>query len=1126
MQPQSGLPTGTVTFLFTDIEGSTVRWERFPRAMQVALARHDTIMRQVIEANGGHVFKTVGDAFCAAFATAPQAVVAALESQRALQATEWGDIGTMKVRMALHTGLGEVRDNDYFGQPLNRVARLLSAGYGGQVLLSLATQQLVRDHLPAGVDLIDLGEGGLKDLLRAEHVYQLVAPDLPSSFPPLKSLDPNYVEPDASGREVKNPYKGLRAFHQEDAGDFFGREELVQRMVQRLGEAGALSSFLAVVGPSGSGKSSAVRAGLIPALRSGALPGSDRWLIAEMLPGAHPLEELEAILLSIAVNPPESLLGQLKEDERGLLRAAKRVLPRDESIELVLLVDQFEEVFSLVEEEPVRVHFLQSLHAVVTDPRSRVRIIVTLRADFYDRPLLYPDPGELVRQRTEVVLPLNVEELERAIVRPAAQVGVQVEPELIAAIVKDVGEQPGTLPLLQYSLTELFDRRRGRVLSLEDYRASGGVLGALSNRAETIYAELDSEKQEATRQLFLRLITLGEGAEDTRRRVRRAELAALGTDGEAISSVIETFGRYRLLTFDRDPITHDSTVEVAHEALIRTWPRLWGWLEASREKLRVQRQLAGASAEWAKSGKDPSFLASGGRLSQFEALSEAGAQDHSRSEAVALTADEIAYLQASVTERERARVARERLRRRITVGLLMGMVLTLILAALAIVQSVQANEQRNIALSQANARATAQAVAETRGAEAFSRELAAKAKSQLAINPNLALLLGIEAGKSAGTQEAEDALRQALIETQPHWVLKNAGIAPMADAEFARHGDRVATTGAWQIPARVWEVSDRTGNTGNVVAEFHLGNDQYDQLGVSFSADAKRVLVVYGDKKARVWDVETQKMLFELGGTTETLGAANFSPDGKLIVTSSRDNTARVWDAQTGKEVRTLAGHTWWVNSAAFSPDSTRIVTASQDGTARIWDAATGKSILELKGHTTWVEDAEFSPDGKRVVTASADKTARVWDAAMGDSILTLAGHEGRLVSAAFSPDGRLIVTGSEDNKARIWDATSGKLLATVKAGDIAPAAAGSTTDLLKVAPASHVAFSPDGKLLLFVTAGTDRAARIYPWELFEPLDRLMSFAPGLAPRALTCEERQTYLHETEPCGSPTPVER
>jgi energy-coupling factor transporter ATP-binding protein EcfA2 len=416
---------------------------------------------------------------------------------------------------------------------------------------------------------------------------------------------------------VPNPYKGLHAFQEGDAADFFGREALVEQILMRLvlnlptkrqpsiprghyvsqpphtQRALRLQNFLAVVGPSGSGKSSLVKAGLIPALRQNAIAGSKDWFIVEMTPGSHPLEELETALLRIAINPPPTLLDQLQADTRGLLRAVKRILPDDES-ELLLVIDQFEELFTLVEDEAARSHLLDSLHVAVTEPESRLRVVITLRADFYDRPLLYAGFGDLLRQRMETVLPLSSEELGQAIAGPAERVGATFEMGLIPIIVSDVQEQPGTLPLMQYALTELFERRQGRRLTLDAYQASGSVFGALARRADELYTELDDAGRAATRRLFLRLVTLGEGVEDTRRRVLRSELEAFGDDEDQrdseiqnpkstpalragaseIQNVIDTFGQYRLLTFDRDPVTRGPTVEVAHEALIREWDRL------------------------------------------------------------------------------------------------------------------------------------------------------------------------------------------------------------------------------------------------------------------------------------------------------------------------------------------------------------------------------------------------------------------------------------------------------------------------------------------------------------------------------------------------------------------------
>src|SRR6185369_6843929 len=230
-------------------------------------------------------------------------------------------------------------------------------------------------------------------------------------------------------------------------------------LLSRMQDQVPLGRFLAVVGPSGSGKSSVVRAGLVPAIRRGGLPGSGNWFVVEMFPGAHPIQELAQALLRVAVEPPNNLVEPLMLDDQGLLRVVDQVVPGADETELVLVIDQFEEVFTLVEDEAERTHFLSSLINAVTDPYSRIRVIVTLRADFYDRPLLYPGFSELMRQRTEVVVPLAQEELKQAIVSPAERNGLHVDPELIEAIISDVGEQPGALPLLQYALTEVFERR-------------------------------------------------------------------------------------------------------------------------------------------------------------------------------------------------------------------------------------------------------------------------------------------------------------------------------------------------------------------------------------------------------------------------------------------------------------------------------------------------------------------------------------------------------------------------------------------------------------------------------------------------------------------------------------------
>ncbi len=343
-------------------------------------------------------------------------------------------------------------------------------------------------------------------IVRAQELNLLVTGDTGESL-----LDLDGSQTAISLPEPESPYKGLHAFQMTDARDFFGRDELTQKLVERMDEEDADHRFLAIVGPSGTGKSSRVKAGLIPALWKGALPGSEKWFVVDMIPGTHPLDKLETALIRVAANQAGNLREQLQRDERGLQRIADIILPADDS-ELVIVVDQFEEVFTLVEDEETRQHFLDLLRVAVGDVRSRVRVVVTLRADYYDRPLQYPEFGELIRNRMETVLPLSAQGLERAMRGPAERVGVTFEQGLVEKIVGSMNYQAGALPLLQYALTELFDRRTGRLLTNEAYQQIGGAVGALANRADEIYLGLTEEAQELAQQLFMRLVSLGEGA--------------------------------------------------------------------------------------------------------------------------------------------------------------------------------------------------------------------------------------------------------------------------------------------------------------------------------------------------------------------------------------------------------------------------------------------------------------------------------------------------------------------------------------------------------------------------------------------------------------------------------------
>ncbi len=843
-----------------------------------------------------------------------------------------------------------------------------------------------------------------------------------------------------------NPYKGLRPFDEADAKDFFGRDRFVQRLVGRLAEDVEGSRFLAVVGPSGSGKSSVVKAGLVPALRRGPLPGSNRWFVAKMVPGDRPFQELEWALLSVAFGDTTSFFDQLREGPQGLGTVVKGILPETES-QVLLVIDQFEELFTLVQDEAERTLFLQSLHAAVADPASQLRVVITLRADFYDRPLLYPGFGELVRNRTEVVLPLTPGEIQEVILSPAEQAHLVLEPDLVAEVVSDVTTQPGALPLLQYTLTELFEQRTEYVLTLLSYRSSGGVLGTLARRAEEIYTGLDPAQQAVARQLFLRLVNLGEEGEETRRRVRWAELTSIAkVDRAVMQTVLDTFGRFRLLTFDRDAATREPTVEVAHEALLRQWARLREWLAEDRESLLAQRRLALSAEEWIKSDRHNSFLTGGARLVQFEQLLS--------SETLSLTDHELEYLQTSIAARQRA----VRWRRLAVAGLAVAALVFLVLAIFALDRQRQADKARHEALVERDR-------ADEQSQVSRSRELAMTALTQQD-QLDLSLLLGVEAFKVRDTLEARDSLLTALGSAPYLVTFLHDNTSPVRAVAFSPDGTRLASSSRDGMVV-LWDAASHRSLLQFVASQ----GDRINAL--AFSPDGARLATGGDAGLIQLWDANTGSAIgSSWTGHEGAIWSLTFSPDGARLVSGGADGTIRQWDAGTGEPVGDpLTGHTDAVYSVTYRPDGTQLASGSADNTIRLWDAATGKPVGQpWEGHTNWVWSVAFSPDGNQLASGSADNTIRVWDVTTGETVLgPLAGHTDWVRSVAYSPDGSWIVSGSADATVRVWEASSGEPV---------------------LAPLSQhhdavwgVAFSPDGHTLASGSADT----RVILWDLRTP---------------------------------------
>ncbi len=558
---------------------------------------------------------------------------------------------------------------------------------------------------------------------------------------------------------TRNPYKGLAAFGELDAADFHGRNDLIAQLVTVLDDNG----LVVAVGPSGIGKSSVVKAGLIPALRSGAITDSDRWLITTMVPGAFPFDELAAALLRVAVRAPSDLEDVLRKDARGLNRAVTRYLPPDAT--LVLVVDQFEELFTLCEDHDLRVGFLDTLVAATQDPHSRIKLVVTIRADFFDRPLAYGDFGALIQEATVPVTSPTAAQLDDIVQAPANGVGVTFEPGLPEHIVAVVKDQPGALPLLEFSLTELFDTRDTDVITVASYDASGGVKAALGRRAEETYSTLDPADQVICREIFLRMVTVNENGRDTRRRVRLTEIRRLGYDPQSIDRVLGAYTAHRLITFDRDPITRGPTVEVAHEAILTQWPRLAAWIEEHREDLLLRSQLAVAVADWETADRADTYLLTGGRLDQHETWTA--------DTELTLTTPERGFLEASRTRENQQRTSRRRRRRLIMSGFGVAALIALVLAASALV--LRSDAQNQAALAEENAteagreRANAQAAAEL----ARAGELAAIAADQIGVDPERSVLLAMQSLQTVETAGGVSALHDALQENRTVWAMSN-----------------------------------------------------------------------------------------------------------------------------------------------------------------------------------------------------------------------------------------------------------------------------------------------------------------------------------------------------------------
>jgi len=897
--------------------------------------------------------------------------------------------------------------------------------------------------------------------IEARFVSALDLDDEPQAVSRLLDLAANVRREDAPGLGLC-PYKGLNYFDETDADLFVGREALTAKLTERVLSLASLREtgkerFLAIVGASGSGKSSLVRAGLVPALRWN--PVSANWPIYVFTPTPHPIESLATSLTTDtgSVAATAGLMDDLARDPRSLDLFIKRAFKTVAAPRLMLVVDQFEALFALCRSEEERGSFIDNLLTAASAADGSAIIVITLRADFYAHCAGYLQLREALSQQQKYIGVMSKEELRRAIEEPARRGRWEFEPGLVDLLLHDVGQEPGALPLLSHALLETWQRRRGRTLTLSGYTASGGVRGAIAETAEAVFADQFTHEQQAiARRIFLRLTELGEETTpgDTRRRAAFKELILKPEEAAATQSVLKALADARLITTSQD------SAEVAHEALIREWPTLRGWLEDNREGLRLHRHLTEAAQEWADLDRDSDLLYRGARLVQarewaithhdeintlereFLQTSQAWVEHEVAEREIQRQRELEAAQKLAETEKQRAEEQAQsagQLRKR-ALYLTGAFMIAIGMAFVALFFGAQARQAALTA--QANERI------------AFSRELAAAAVSNLDRDPERSILIALQAVESTysvdetWTAEAEDALRRALQASRVELTLYGhtdvvAGVAfspecpSSPEAPVERCGTRLATVSD-DGTVRVWDSA-----SGQDLLTIST-NASRGHHGIAFSPDGKRLATASEVGTAKVWDAVTGQELLTLAGHTDWVSGVVFSPDGKRLATSSEDRTAKIWDAVTGQLVLTLSGHTGAVWAVGFSPDGTRLVTTGDDGKVKVWDAVIGQELLTLSGHTGPVYGVAFSrkcaspPEapaeqcGTRLATASGDGTAKIWDMATGEEILTLRGHTELVGGVAFSPDGRRLATSSFDGKAKVWDVGTGQELLTL----------------------------------------------------------------------------------------------
>jgi WD40 repeat protein/DNA-binding SARP family transcriptional activator/energy-coupling factor transporter ATP-binding protein EcfA2 len=889
------------------------------------------------------------------------------------------------------------------------------------------------------------------------------------------ALDSDSMSPRRPSADVC-PFKGLAAFEATDAGYFFGRERVVAGLVARLAE----DNFVALVGPSGSGKSSTLRAGLLPALAEGALPGSTRWRRVLVRPGSRPLDALERKLDGSVAHA----LAGLAEHQR-----------------LLIVVDQFEEIFVACADERRRDAFVEALTEAAGDPERRAVVVLGVRADFYGRCAAYPELAELLSGRSVLLRPMTRHELKRTIYEPAGRSGLEVEPELAEALARDVARTASGLPLLSSTLLELWRRRDRSRLTLAAYQQTGGVEASVARLAEAAYAMLDERERATARKILLRLA----GEEDGALVGRRLPLGDFDADTDAIARrVLVVLTERRLLTMSQ------GSVELAHEALLRHWPRLEGWVEDDVHGRRVHSHLMRAAREWNEAERDPTDLYRGARLAAT--LEWAAAHPH------AINALEGDFLAAARDAQDHEATFQRRQNRRLRAalaGAIALLALAVLAGAVALAQRHSARQSARVSLARGLG---AEALIEPRVDRAL---LLAREAVALDDSPDTAgALLGtlLRSPAAIGTFSLPLGRRPLRVSVSPDGralaVVDNSSALRLYDARthHARSTPRqpafsdmspsflpngsLAVAGQDAKGPRLELLDART-------LQLRRGLRYSHRLWVTPSGDmypfasGDRIFVAWeerrpdgGDGRAWLdsWDPRTQRWTSTPLGSDGITGAGP-AAGGRVVTVTNTE--AATWDAATARRLSRVPV-TARGRFVSVAPVGHRIVLTDSAGAVRIVDVRTG-ATRRLPGGHNGNSSAVFSPDGRVLASPGDDGTIILWDARTAQLLETLVGHGGRVIAAAFSPDGRTLYSCSLDGAVFAWD-----LAGTRRFGRPFDAA---TTRFPQTVAAPPLAVAPDGKA--FITRTTPSTLGVFTIGTLNRRAQVAPLGPNAAIRAV-----------------------